>query len=213
MKYFWQFFAVIIGITLVIFLFFVLSVKTKNSITYTNQKIITSPEITSADPQLGPANAKVTLVAYEDFQCETCATFEGVLNTLRTNYGTDLRVVWKDMPNSSTHKEAVPAAIAARCAGKQNKFWEFHNVLMANQPLLSTDFYTATAANLKLKANAFAQCLTNQDTLPLVQRGYDEGIALQISSTPTVFINGTRYTGNLTLAELSRNIDDILHAL
>ncbi len=207
MKYFWQFFAVIIGVTAIIFLFFALSVKTKNSITFTGQKIITSPEITSADPQLGPATAKVTLVAYEDFQCETCAVFEGVLKTLRTNYGTSLRIVWKDMPNSSAHTEAIPAAVAARCAGKQNKFWEFHDVLMNNQPLLSTDFYTATAANLKLKANAFGQCLTNQDTLPLVQRGYDEGVALHVTLTPTVFLNGQRYTGNLTLAELTRAID------
>ncbi|MFA5947067.1 MAG: thioredoxin domain-containing protein [Patescibacteria group bacterium] len=210
MKYFWQFFAVIIGLSAVIFLFFVLSVKTKDSITFTGQRIVTTPEITSADPSRGPANAPVTLVMYEDFQCSACAELEPVLNTLLANYGTALRLVWKDLPNNGAHPEAIPAAVAARCAGKQNKFWEFHDTLMANQPLLGDDLYTRIAGELKLKANAFSQCVKNQDTLPLVERGYDEGLALQIASTPTIFLNGTRYSGSLSLSELTRAIDALL---
>jgi protein-disulfide isomerase len=152
----------------------------------------------------------VTLVAYEDFQCETCATLEPVLKTLRTNYGTSLRVVWKDMPNASAHPESIPAAVAARCAGKQNKFWEFHDALMADQDLLGETLYTQIAGELKLRANAFSQCVKNQDTLPLVERGYTEGLALHVTATPTIFLNGQRYSGALTLAEISRAIDAIL---
>ncbi len=213
MKYFWQFIAVIASVTLVIFLFFALSVKTKDSIVYTGQVAVTQPEVTSADPQIGPTNAKITLVNYADFQCAACAELEPIFKALVKNYGTSVRLVWKDMPNSSVHPEAIPAAVAARCAGKQNKFWEFHDTLMANQSLLSSELYIQVATELKLKANAFNQCVTNQDTLPLVQRGYDEGTALHITATPTLFINGERYTGNLTLAELSSIIDDILNAL
>lgn len=210
MKYFSQFLAVIISLTVIISLFFILSLRTKNDISFTGEQTVTTPEITIADPQLGPANAKVTIVTYEDYQCEACAQLDGVLKTLRTNYGTSLRIVWKDMPNSGAHPQAIPAAVAARCAGKQNKFWEYHDALIANQSLLSEDLYKQIAATLKLRTNAFNQCIANQDTLPLVERGYDEGLALHVTSTPTIFINGERYSGNLTLSEISRKIDELL---
>lgn len=213
MKYFWQFFAVILGLSGVVILFFVLSIPVRNDINFTNEKTVTVPEITSADPQLGPANAKVTLVEYSDYQCPGCVDFEKTLQTLRTNYGTSLRIVWKDMPNSSLHKEAVPAAVAARCAGKQNKFWEFHDMLFANQSQLNEQFYLTTASNLGLKTSAFSQCLTNQDTLALVERGYDEGMALHVPATPTIFLNGERYTGTLTTSDLTHKIDAILNAM
>jgi protein-disulfide isomerase len=212
MKYFWHIFALIIGVTAVTFLFFALSVRVKNNVNFTGGTATKSaPEITSADPSIGPLNAAVTIVDYGDYQCPACADLEANLKTLQGTYGTSLRIVWKDMPNSSSHPEAINAAVAARCAEKQKQFWGYHALLMANQSLLGHDFYLDAASTLKLKASTFSQCLTNQDTLPLVQRGYDEGIALQITATPTIFINNERYTGDLSLADLKHSVEAQLH--
>lgn len=210
MKYFWQAFAVLAGITLVTFVFFAVSVPVKNRITYTDTNAPTVPEITIADPQLGPQNAPVTIVNYGDYQCQACGMFESTLTDLRSDYGDKLRIVWKDLPNSGAHPEAVPAAIAARCGEKQKKFWPFHDALMKNQALLGPALYTKIATDLKLNTNKFNRCLTNQETLPLVERGYAEGTALLINTTPTIYINNVRYSGDLTTNALRSTIDAIL---
>ncbi len=210
MKYFWQAFGILAAITVIIFIFFAFSVRTKNAVTFTGLPRPTTPEVTSADPQVGPQNAPVTLVDYGDYQCPACAELESTIVALRAQYGDKLRIVWKDMPNASVHPEALHAALAARCADKQKKFWEYHALLFANQSLLGSDLYMKIAGQLKLNTDTFNRCLTNQDTLPFVQRGFDEGTALGLSTTPTVYLNGKRYDGDLTQGAMSRAIDLIL---
>ncbi len=206
-RYFWHVFILIIALTLITFLFFAFSVKVKNSINYTDKTVVTAPLVTTADPSIGPATAPVTLVDYGDYECPSCATIESTLNALKSSYGDSLRLVWKDLPNDSIHHEATNAAVAARCAGKQGKFWEYHALLMANQSQLGSGLYTELATQLKLNTGSFASCVTNKDTLPLVQRTYDEGIALGIPSTPSIWLNGVRFNGNPDAATLKRAID------
>lgn len=212
MRYFWQIFSFIVVLALITFLFFAFSVKVKNAINYTDKVNITAPEVTIADPTLGPADAPVTLIVFGDYECRTCSRLEGTLADLRTAYGDKLRIVWKDLPNSSAHSEAVNAAVAARCAGLQGKFWEYHSFIMANQDSLGSALYTALASDLKLKTTSFASCLTNQDTLPLVERTYEEGLALQIAATPSLWLYGAPYTGTIDIASLKHAIDLLLAA-
>lgn len=210
MKYFWHLIVAFSVLAAIIFLFFVFSVRVKDDVTFTNEKIVTEPEITIADPSLGPLNAPVTIVNYGDYQCEGCAKIDATLNEIRAEYGDQVRIVWKDMPNSSQHPEAINAAVAARCAGEQKKFWEYHELLMLNQNLLGSELYTAIAEELELRENPFARCLENQDTLPLVERGYNEGIALDVSVTPTLFINNERFAGSISATDLRRAIEAII---
>jgi protein-disulfide isomerase len=210
MKYFWHFLLSVSFLALIVFLFFVFSVQVKDNVTYTDEKKPTEPEITIADPSLGPGSAPVTIVNYGDYSCPSCARLEVTLQELRSEYGDALRIVWKDMPNTSQHPEALNAAIAARCAGEQKKFWEYHSLLMANQSLFGAELYPALAAQLKLKERPFARCLENQETAPLVERTYNEGVLLNVTATPTIFINGERFTGGMTNAELKRAIEPIL---
>ncbi|MEK9157548.1 MAG: thioredoxin domain-containing protein, partial [Patescibacteria group bacterium] len=115
-------------------------------------------------------------------------------------------IVWKDMPNETRHSEAIPSAIAARCAGKQGKFWEFNAQLFANQSTLSSDLYQTIAADVGLDTPSFSLCVSNEDTLPLVERTLAEGLALKITATPTLFINNERFTGSLSQSEIDRAI-------
>lgn len=209
MRYFWHFLTVAGLLTVMIVLFFSFSLSTKNRITFTDDAKLSVPIITIADPALGPATAPITLVNFGDYQCKGCADLENSLIALKAEYGDTLRIVWKDMPNTSQHSEAMNAAVAAQCAGEQDKFWEYHTLLMINQPLLGPELYTQIATELELKDKPFARCLENQSTLPLVQRGFDEGVALGITTTPTLFINGERYTGAMTTSELRRIIDGL----
>jgi len=198
MKYFWHFVISIGALALILFAFFGASLRFGNSITYTDQTIVTQPTITFLDPTLGPADAKATVVVYGDYGCDACATLDKTLVTLAADsFPNDLRIVWKDMPNTSQHAEALNAAIAARCAGDQNQFWQYHTLLMNNSNTLGIDLYTTIAAQLNLKASPFSSCITQQTPAPIIQQSYEEGLALGISATPTVFFNGTRYTGAL----------------
>lgn len=206
-SFFWHILVTLGAIAVIIILFFIFSVDVQDKITYTDEETITAPEITIADPTRGEKDADITVVAYGDYECPACANVDAVLNTLGEEGTYSLRLVWKDMPNASAHPEAVNAAIAARCAGEQKKFWEYHDALMENRATLGNDLYLSLADDFGLKSGAFERCLSNQETLPLVERGYEEGLALRITATPTLYINGERYSGGLTLSELTRAFD------
>ncbi len=198
MKYFWHFVISINLLAIILFAFFGVSLPFGNKITYTDQVAITTPTITFIDPVLGKADAKVTLVVFSDYGCGACASFDKTLvNLVADSFPNDLRVVWKNMPNTSQNKEAMNAAMAARCAGDQNQFWQYHTLLMANQVSLNATLYTSLADQLKLKPDVFSTCLTNATPAPIIQQTYEEGIALGISATPTFFLNGSRYTGSI----------------
>lgn len=200
-------------LAVVIFLFFANSLRVKHQITFTDQADLTEPTVTIADPSLGPKNAPVTLVNFGDYQCRSCADLEISLKAIHAEYPQEVRIVWKDMPNPTAHQEALNAALAARCAGEQKKFWEYHEMLMANQSTLGQELYTEIASTLDLRSGAFSRCFEQQETLPLVQRTFDEGSGLGLTATPTLYVNGERYTGAITTSDLRRLIDEQLSQL
>lgn len=213
MKYFWHFVISIGVLALIMFAFFGASLPFGNRITYTDKSVVTEPSITFIDPVLGNANAKATVVVYGDYGCDTCATLDATLvNLLADDYPNDLRIVWKDMPNTSQHPEALNAAIAARCAGDQGKFWEYNALLLANQASLGAELYNTLAIQLALKSSTFTSCMNQQTPSPIIQQTYEEGLALGISATPTVFINGVRYTGAIDKGTLKTIIRQIVVA-
>ena len=213
MRYFWHFLLVISIVVIFIVLFFVFSLSVKDDITFTDDANLTEPIVTIVDPSQGSVTAPVTIVNFGDYQCQACAELDASLVALRSEYGDSLRVVWKDMPNTSQHPQALTAAVAAQCAGEQGKFWEYHNLLMINQALIGPELYTEIATELELKDRAFQRCLEDESSLPLVQRGFDEGLALGITATPTIYINGERHTGSMTTSDLRRMIDKLISEL
>ncbi|MFZ2681550.1 MAG: thioredoxin domain-containing protein [Patescibacteria group bacterium] len=213
MRYFWHFLFSATLIVAFVVLFFVFSLGAKDKISFTDDATLDAPTVTIVDPSLGPKDAPITVVNFGDYQCQNCADLEQSLVALRSQYPEALKIVWKDMPNTSQHSEALNAAVAAQCAGEQKQFWEYHTLLMANQASLGAELYTQIAAELDLKSGPFTRCLENQATLPLVQRGFEEGLALGITATPTLFINRERYTGAMTTSELKRLLDDLISQL
>lgn len=152
------------------------------------------------DPAKGPADAKVTVRVFGDFQCPACrAAEEGVKHAMQT-YGDKVRFVWSDFPLVTVHKNALPAANAARCAEEQGKFWEFHDKVYEAQDEWSdlsspSAKFQEYAKGLGLREDAFAACVAANRYQWKIQDDLDEGQSNAIDATPTFFVNNTRLVG------------------
>src|SRR3989339_836436 len=161
------------------------------------------PTVTFVNPSMGPSDAAVEIVTFGDFQCDPCKTLAVNLRTVMRSFPTGLRIVWKDMPNEDAHPLATKAAIAAHCADRQGKFWEFHDALFERQAYLTEDEIVAIASDVDLDVQAFSRCAESNDTLAIVRKDFEEGRALNILATPTIFIGSESYAGELTVEELT----------
>lgn len=203
----WLTLLVIAFITAVVFIFFFLRLQpvwTPNENTTEKTSTVTTtnvPTVTFVDPKKGTEKPTVTIVVFSDFQCQPCKDLSESLDVIiRTE--PKVQVVWKDFPNESLHDMAVSAAVAARCGAAQGKFWEFHDEIFSQQFVLGETVLNQIAKNLGLDEKKYQTCFNNQETLPLVRKDFEEGQALQISATPTFFINNERYAGSYTAEEI-----------
>ena len=146
---------------------------------------------TTDQPSLGNANAPVTIVAFTDYQCPSCAAMHPTLERLVTEYGGKVRLVTRDFPLSQ-HTEALKAAEAAEAAREQGKYWEYIHILLRNQSALTVDKLKGYAAELALDRTRFDAALDSGKFAESVQRDLEDGMKLGINGTPTIFINGRR---------------------
>jgi protein-disulfide isomerase len=124
-------------------------------------------------------------------------------------YGEKIRLVYRDYPGPN-HPYAPQAAEAARCAGEQGKFWEYHDLLFDRQsPGKAWDF-VALAKELGLQLNVFDSCLNSGRFREEITKDLQDGLKLGITSTPTFFINGRPLVGAQPLATFQALIDRVL---
>ncbi len=152
----------------------------------------------------GEATAGVTIVEYTDYQCPYCQRHAAeTLPTIITEMIDAGRVhyVIKDFPLDTIHPQARAGAVAARCAGEQDAYWQMHDSLFTRQADWSgqttalNDIFTGLATELGLDGDAFASCLTSGRFDDLIQANQDEGFALGVNGTPAFFINGFPISG------------------
>ena len=125
-------------------------------------------------------------------------------------YGDKVKLVWKDFPLTSIHPEAFKASEAAHCAGVQGKYWEYHDRLFVNQRALQVEALKKHAIDLGLDSGAFNACLDSGKYRERVSNGLEEGTALGVGSTPSVFINGRLVMGAQPFEVFQVIIDDEL---
>jgi protein-disulfide isomerase len=163
---------------------------------------------TEGFPSLGPADAPITIVEFSDFQCPFCGRFyQDTYQPLLDAYPGKIRFVYRHLPLTSIHPNAMPAAEASMCANEQGKFWEFHNAMFADQTSLGPDFYVQIAQNLGLDMTAFQDCLANDKYSAEIQKDSDFALNLGVNSTPTFFINGLAVVGAQPLDVFKQVID------
>lgn len=144
---------------------------------------------TAGAPAKGPANAPVTIVMYDDFQCPYCAKLEPTLKQVEQLYPEQVRFVFKNFP-LRMHNYARPAALAALAAERQGKFWEFHDQLFANYNRLSPGKIDEIAKSLQLDLEKFKKDQADPALLEQINRDSNEAQQLGVRGTPAVFLNG-----------------------
>ena len=132
------------------------------------------------------------------------------LEQLLEKYPSDLKVVFKNFPIRS-HKYAIKAAMAALAAGRQNKFWEFHDELFKNYNRLNDQKVTEIATQLGLDQTKFLEHQKSPVETARIRQDYEEGIRLGVRGTPTVFING-RKLKNRSMENMQTVIEEELKA-
>ncbi len=171
---------------------------------------------------LGRPDAPLTMVEYTDLQCPFCRQFVMTsFDEIKKNWidTGKLRYLSRDFP-LDFHAQAMPAARAARCAGEQGKFWEMRLGLMRNAHLLSADYITRTAGDLKLESKAYAACVASPKYDAENAPETAEGAKLGINGTPTFIIGRTTATavegpmlvGALPYAQFDAKLKDLLAA-
>lgn len=140
-------------------------------------------------------DCEITIVEYSEYECPYCKrilpTTEKVFNT----YKGKVRWIVRDFP-LGFHKRAVPAAVAAKCAAKQGKYWDMYYKLFEDQRKLEDKDFKKYAKDLKLNQNKFASCLKNPKKIKaLIEKNQKEGATYGVSGTPGFFINGRPLSG------------------
>lgn len=162
------------------------------------------------DPAIGPADAKVVIQEFGDYSCPACATWEqkGVRKQLLQKYGDKIRYVWHDY--AVLTPQSRPSSLAARCAGDQGKYWDYHDVLYAHYPALDDGDLKGYASSMGLDTKAFDACLDAQTHFDELGAGLQDGMNQGFFATPAFLVNGTSVFGGQTLEYFEGVIDPML---
>jgi len=125
-------------------------------------------------------------------------------------YPGQIRFVYRNLPLTSIHSEAMPAAIAALCAEDQGAYWPYHDKLFSDEYGLNRDAYVQYAFDLELDGEAFETCLESGKFDKFIQEDMDFSLNLGVRSTPTFFINGLAIVGAQPMNVFTQVIDQEL---
>ena len=151
----------------------------------------------------GPRTAPVVLVEYGDYECPYCLNAWPVMQSLQKQFGDRLAFVFRHFPQSSVHPHASVAAQAAEAAAAQDKFWEMHDLLFANQKDLGSVDLTHLALRIGLEVYRFQSSIETEGSSRKVREDFAGGVRSGVQGTPSFFINGCRYKGRVDVESFS----------
>jgi protein-disulfide isomerase len=169
------------------------------------------------EPARGPADAKVTIVEYSDFQCPFCSRgYQVVEEQVMPEYKDKVKFYFKNLPLKSIHPWAESAAIAAECAKQQSGegFWSLYNALFKSQKDINQgnlkEKVTQFAKDAHLDEAKFTECFDSKASQAQVDKDVEEATAVGANSTPTFFVNGRRLEGAQPFENFKAIIDQEL---
>lgn len=151
------------------------------------EKLDSSVMIGSIKP-LGSDDAAVTLIEFSDYQCPFCARHatqtapQIIKDFVETN---KVRYVFRDFPIEAIHPQALKIAEGARCAGEQDKFWDMHDRLFANQRGLQPDNLPEHAEAIGLDLELFKDCLDSGKYAEAIRKDIEDGSKIGVRGTPS----------------------------
>lgn len=163
-------------------------------------KLLEDPVAIPVDgaPVLGPKDARVTLVEFSDFQCPYCSIAVVKLNAILKAYPNDVKLIFKQYP-LEIHSQAALAAAAALAAHRQGKFWALHDAMFADRTHLSRQTILAMAGKAGLDVKRFQQDWDSPAVKQALARDQADGDKIGVEATPTIYIDGQRFNGDLDL--------------
>ena len=157
----------------------------------------TLAHLPTAGPSFGPADARVNIVVFSDFECPYCREFaKTVRDNIPKKYPADVRVVFEDFPLDAIHKWARAAAEASHCLAEQKPeaFWAFHDWIFEHQQEVNDGNVREKALNIaktqNLDLSKASGCMDTHATAGIVEQSLNAGRILQVQQTPTIFVNG-----------------------
>jgi protein-disulfide isomerase len=156
-----------------------------------------SPPVSERDHVLGPADARVTLVEYGDYECPYCGALHPVIEAARKAFGGNLRFVFRHFPLRASHPHALAAAKAAEAAGEQGRFWEMHHRLYQRQTQLEDGDLVGHARAIGLDVPRFERELAARTHEVRIREDLASAAQSGAGGTPSLFINGELYQGSL----------------
>lgn len=167
--------------------------------------------VAATGPTRGKATASVTIVEFGDFQCPYCRQAESTLSALLHKYPDDVKVVFRHLPLTNLHPNAMVAAEAAVCAERQGKFWEMHDAMFGNQDGLTAPQLVTTAERLGLDRQRFSDCLGDEkQTHEALSSDMQAAANIGAVDTPYFLIDGRPVLGNIPEADFEKIVKEEL---
>lgn len=152
-------------------------------------------------------SCKITIIEYSEFQCPFCERVQPAARRILKEYQGKIRWIVRDFP-LGFHNRARPAAIAARCAHAQGKYWEMYEEMFKNQKSLSDADFKKYAQNIKLDIKKYDECFAKPGKIvDVIDSNMKSGEKLGVTGTPAFFINGRRLSGALPYEEFKKVIE------
>ncbi len=170
-------------------------VKVVRSVTENPRSLI------AQSPKQGGMFSQKTIVEFSDFQCPFCAKAHTTLDVFVKGHP-EIQVVYKHLPLVQIHDQAMPAAKAAWAAGKQGKFWDYHDQLFANQEHLGDPLYETIAQDLHLDLDQFNHDRASKSAIAAIEADLKWADQLGATGTPFYVLVGPKDTQLLTGASL-----------
>ena len=164
-----------------------------------------------------PTGVVVTLEEFGDYQCPPCGALHPTLKQLKQEFGPNLNFVFRNLPLTTIHKNALVAAQAAEAARMQNRFWEMHDLLYENQDLWKDDInpqsiFWKFASDLGLDTARFSSDMADKQVKLRIEADESAAAELGVNGTPTVIIDGRQLRPEVTNPEgIRKGIEFIMN--
>src|SRR3954465_2477320 len=155
----------------------------------------------------GSPNAKVTIVAFSDFQCPFCSRVIPTLDKIMKEYPGQVRMYFRHNP-LPFHPDAPLAAEAALAAQDQGKFWEMHDKLFTNQQNIKRPDLEKYAGELGLDMGKFKSALDSSAHKSRIDADLALARQIGVQGTPNFFLNGRPIQGAVPYDDFKKVIDD-----
>ncbi|MEM6265105.1 MAG: thioredoxin domain-containing protein [Bacteroidota bacterium] len=150
----------------------------------------------------GNPAGRLELIEYGDYQCPYCLNASYVINQLMEAFPAQLCFAFRHFPIVEHHPLAMACAVAAEAAGRQGRYWDMHDLLWQHQKGLTSEGLFKLATSLSLNMRQFRLHMQDERLGEKVMEQRGKGLEIGVLSTPTFFVNGKKYEGELQFAGL-----------